>query len=340
MIENFPERYLQKLIRLALADSTTIWSTTNGQRCQFLSPGEWNFDAGPDFLRMAAIVDGHIHVGHGEVHRHRSEWHTHRHKEQAAHQQTLFHFFLIDDAVPASEPPFSIHIPPEHLQPFFEQDQQMLQQRLCDLDSLEILQEYAYRRVMRKADAAYEMLEHADGNLEAALQSAMQQFFQRHSGTRRRPGGLLRYQQQLCSTSTLRPWLSFLQDLATQQLSDDALADRLTSLLRTSLAGEGKGTRLELMVNVLLPMAFAVASEEQKNLLLMWFWALKAPHRYGALVRRFPTLPQQYVWQQQGMLEYLRECRYGRERCAELLLPYLTAADSRIFAHLPSQWFD
>jgi len=104
--------------------------------------------------------------------------------------------------------------------------------------------------------------------------------------------------------------------------------------------GEGKGTRLELMLNVLLPMALAEASEEQKNLLLMWFWSLKAPHRYGTLARRFPTLPQQYVWQQQGMLEYLRECRYGKERCAELLLPYLSAANTQIFEQLPRQWLE
>jgi len=187
MIETLPERYLQKLIRLALADSTTVWTATNGKRCQFLSPGEWNFDAGPDFLHMAALADGRIYVGHGEVHRRRSEWHTHRHREQSAHQQTLFHFFLIDDATPDSEPPFPIHIPPAYLQPFFEKDQQTLQQRLCDLDSLEILQEYAYRRVMRKAESARVALEHAGGCWETALLSALQQFFQRHSAPRRRP---------------------------------------------------------------------------------------------------------------------------------------------------------
>ncbi len=339
IIEELPELYLQKLIRIALSDTTRHWYTVDGRPCQFLSPGEWNFESGPDFLNVAALIEGHLLIGHGEVHRYRSEWQAHRHSQHRQHQHTVFHFFVINDRTPPEEPPFAFHLSPSLLEPIFERDQQALEQTACDINALEILQEYAYRRIVRKAEAMTLLLQQYNGVLSEAVFHATVDFFNRQRGKTRRPRGLRRYQSAFHSPTVLEPWIHLLHSIAAHTPID--LFATLNTLAQTPLTREGKGSRLELMINVLLPFAFALsdAAEERADL-LMWFWSQKAPHRYGKLARRFPHLPQEYVWQQQGMLEYLRECQRGQQRCAELLLPYFTATDPQTFQGLPTQWIE
>jgi hypothetical protein len=58
-------------------------------------------------------------------------------------------------------------------------------------------------------------------------------------------------------------------------------------------------------------MAFCVANEEKRIDLFLWYWATPALFAYGLLTRRFPNIPQHFLWQQQGMLEYIKD--YGKK---------------------------
>lgn len=73
----------------------------------------------------------------------------------------------------------------------------------------------------------------------------------------------------------------------------------------------GKGTTCEIVVNILLPILYALNelanNKSASNALLHWFWGIRAANRYAHLQRKFPHLPQRYVWQQQGLLEYETE---------------------------------
>jgi hypothetical protein len=75
------------------------------------------------------------------------------------------------------------------------------------------------------------------------------------------------------------------------------------------------------VLNCLLPYLLAHATAEQRIELLAWYWSAPARVHYGHLRRRFPTLPQRYMWQQQGMLEFVRQ-RGSSLLCRELLATY------------------
>jgi hypothetical protein len=59
-------------------------------------------------------------------------------------------------------------------------------------------------------------------------------------------------------------------------------------------------------MNVIFPCCCAVAPNASLVALLQWFWSAPSIHHYAALRRRFPGFDQTYMWQQQGLLEYVR----------------------------------
>jgi hypothetical protein len=91
---------------------------------------------------------------------------------------------------------------------------------------------------------------------------------------------------------------------------------------RKRIAYEGPSIRRELFVNAVLPVLCAIASDEQRVVLFSWFWSAESVHPYGHLRRRFPALPQERVWQQQGMLEYLRTYGERTSVCADITRSY------------------
>jgi len=87
--------------------------------------------------------------------------------------------------------------------------------------------------------------------------------------------------------------------------------DVIQTLIRNKILDEGAHLRRELILNCVLPLSLCLAGEEARISLFLWFWSTPALHPYGLLNRRFKELPQNFLWQQQGMLEYIRE--HGRK---------------------------
>ena len=81
-------------------------------------------------------------------------------------------------------------------------------------------------------------------------------------------------------------------------------------LIRKKNLDEGAHLRRELLLNCVLPLALCIANEESRIGLFLWFWSTPALHQYGMLTRKFKDLPQNFLWQQQGMLEYIKD--HGR----------------------------
>jgi hypothetical protein len=86
-------------------------------------------------------------------------------------------------------------------------------------------------------------------------------------------------------------------------------------------------------LNSILPLAICLANEESRIDLFHWYWSTPALHQYGLLTRRFKNLPQNYLWQQQGLLEYLYE--YGKKTnvIAELIKDYGFAEILSFYKH-------
>jgi hypothetical protein len=102
----------------------------------------------------------------------------------------------------------------------------------------------------------------------------------------------------------------------------DEILPAMAHAERERVASEGPAMRRELLVNVILPVCLSIAGAEQRIVLFQWYWSVRAVHPYAMLRRRYPTIPQEYVWQQQGMLEFHRDHHRYHTVCAEAIRAY------------------
>ncbi len=65
--------------------------TTSGERLELVSPGQQNFDAGPDFFDARIRINGQLWAGNVEMHLHSSDWYSHNHHEDSAYQNVILH---------------------------------------------------------------------------------------------------------------------------------------------------------------------------------------------------------------------------------------------------------
>ncbi|MBN1383498.1 MAG: DUF2851 family protein [Elusimicrobia bacterium] len=68
--------------------------TTDGKKVLVFSPGEWNFDEGPDFRNAKILVDGRVITGDIEVDLYSSNWKSHNHHKNKNFNNVILHVFL------------------------------------------------------------------------------------------------------------------------------------------------------------------------------------------------------------------------------------------------------
>lgn len=71
--------------------------TPTKQILKVLSPGTWNFEAGPDFKNAQIKLDDKILTGPIEIHTRTSDWYAHGHQHDPAYQQVILHVTAIND---------------------------------------------------------------------------------------------------------------------------------------------------------------------------------------------------------------------------------------------------
>lgn len=73
-------------------------ATDDGRRIEVLSPGWWNVEGGPDFIRAELLVEGAGRVvGDVEVHTLASDWFAHGHERQATYDNVVLHVVMWND---------------------------------------------------------------------------------------------------------------------------------------------------------------------------------------------------------------------------------------------------
>ena len=65
--------------------------TSIGERIELVSPGQHNFDAGPDFFNAQIRIDGQLWVGNIELHINSSDWYRHNHQSDPVYQNVILH---------------------------------------------------------------------------------------------------------------------------------------------------------------------------------------------------------------------------------------------------------
>lgn len=300
------EQELQRIVRSILRDPQTECFSTDGVRLSVLSVGEWNHHDGPDFLNMALQAEGSIIIGHGEVHWRSSDWERHQHDAHPMYHQLLLHIVLHDNRADKPFARYTLVISDEMLRRYRASAPDLAEaQQTSDAEG--IIRDFALQRFMRKAEYAKALLERQTP--KEAFMRLLSDFCQRRLQAKHLPKGITSLLGILDQPE--HPDIaSFLCVLAAPLSEESGLATTtIAQILKISVFG--KGTTCEIVVNILLPILYALNelanNKSASNALLHWFWGIRAANRYAHLQRKFPHLPQRYVWQQQGLLEYETE---------------------------------
>lgn len=305
------EKELQRRIRQALRDPLTEWRTTSGAALSIVSVGEWNHHEGPDFLNMALQVEGSLLIGHGEVHWRSSDWEQHRHDANPMYSGILLHIVLHDNR---STTPFARYtlVMPEEMVLRNVLNEANTTNNPPQNDLHDVLRDYATQRFLRKARYASAIL--TLQNTTVAFMNLLNDFLQRRLGKKHLPNGLKKIAHAL-ERSDCQEFASFLQFIeaspAIQNVvqGTNAAQNVVKQCTQTGLCG--LGTASEILVNIVLPIAHAYCvrqeGTEAAQYLVRSFLHIPAVNQYAHLKRKFPQIPQHYVWQQQGLLEYEAE---------------------------------
>ena len=90
------EELLHYVWRMRLFTPTALY-TTSGQAVTILQTGEYNTDAGPDFLNAKVKIEDTLWVGNIEMHIATSDWLKHKHSEDRAYDNVILHVVYEED---------------------------------------------------------------------------------------------------------------------------------------------------------------------------------------------------------------------------------------------------
>ena len=299
------ERELQWLVHSYLQKGCGRFTTVSGNIIQVVSPGRINPYEGPDFLRMAIIINGIVHIGNGEFHRRSSDWVKHHHHHDSRYAEMLIHIVLNND--------LSNSFAKETLvvdETLFEQESESQIMNTLTED----LQNYALQRLLRKtSDAIALYAKHNE--YSSVLKILINTYLSKRIKRRLRPNAQL-------SES----------DIASLFIEDTVICDLIhghefsiligQKLLSIVIPGIGKHLQQELCVNCLLPVLLSNHLRNDSTQIMMWYWSARAMTNYSYIQRMFPDNPQDYIWQQQGMLEFIHREHHQGILCLESSTKY------------------
>ena len=295
------EKKLQTGVHRLLSDPAKIIGTQSGKRLQILSPGRLNVHEGPDFLDIAILLQGSVIVGDAEFHIKSSDWNTHGHSANEQYNSVILHIVLDDDG--AKLPFETLLLSKEDVKKALE-DESFLPV-VPDVFSIEELQQFALIRLLRKTSDAKKLMNQHE--LDTGFVIFAGEFLNKYFNRRKRPVYTADRLEQLLSALPKSHVSAFLSQLSSG--AELQIPDMMQQLIKTKITDEGSHLRRELVFNSVLPIALCLANEESRINLFLWYWSTPALHSYGILKRRFKEFPQNFIWQQQGMLEYIRN--YG-----------------------------
>ena len=311
----FTEIALQRGVHALLSEPSRIWITESGKRLQTLSPGRLNVHEGPDYTDIAILLDGEVMIGNAEFHRRASDWILHRHSENVLYDNLLLHLVLVQDTE-GSFARETLVLAAEEVTGI-ARSLRTGKDASGDREVLEDLQDYALLRLLRKSsDMQTEVALHG---IREAYFASIRQFIENFQRKRRRP---------VYSDTSLRYFTEHLEKSKLYSLLEDALsgsvsfAEVMKTMLTKKIINEGAAMRREIAINCLLPVVITTAGTALRIDVFAWYWSMQALGKYGVLARKFPNVPQQFLWQQQGLLEFIRTGGLKGMICSEAIKGY------------------
>jgi hypothetical protein len=298
------ETELQKYVHRLISDPSVIRETVSGKRLQILSPGEFNVHGGPDFLDAAILIGGLVNVGDIEFHRNASEWLSHGHSENSEFDNVILHIVMNNDRDLGINAMETLVVSEDELNVIASEKSETVTHP--ENFNLEDLQHFALVRLLRKSSEIQKLLN--KNNLLDTLQTVVQAYISKYNSRRKRPVYTDKDFDEVLTNLYHSKIYEFLENI--KNSNPISIPDMMLQLMRTKIAGEGAHLRREILLNCVLPIALCLADDEARINLFLWYWSTPALHTYGVLTRKFKGMPQNFLWEQQGMLEYMKE--YGR----------------------------
>lgn len=314
-LDEIPEIRLQYAVRRILSQPATVWYTVAGKSFQVLSPGFIASHAdGPDFRAMALLIDGEIYIGQGEFHRKSSDWYLHHHDDNPRFSSTILHIVINNDK-PVESIPHTLIIDETMIREYLYEKSEKNDSAI--VDTLGEIQHFALIRLMRKAAEVTQYVQLY--GMEQGVRKTVEEFLHSFEKKRRRP----------CYTPLQIETIGydFLKSDSLRYILDNhsmtpSIPEIFSSFLHHKFSIEGEHLRREIFLNCLFPLSVALLSKERRMGAFTWFWSIKSLQAYGVLSRQFPHISQEYLWQQQGMLEYRRMNGERGNMSAEALYLY------------------
>jgi hypothetical protein len=290
--------------------NTKQFVTKNGKSLTIFSIGEHNFLPGPDFRNACLLIDGNLKVGDIEFHKKNSQWISHGHYKNPEYSNVILHIIFQEDV--------SIQ---EKISANFETlilEQNQLKEYLnpkikylnYDFDSYGEFSKYAFLRFLRRSSEIHNLLK--NNKVNETFQIFTSNYLTRFFSLSKRPIRNFNYSideivEKILKSSFYNSILSFKNTKAKNIPENENINDFFDDFLKSKSLDFGEHLKLELLINVLLPFSFSISKNEIKEKILSYYLTKKSKEKYGILARKFPQIQQKFVWQQQGMLEYLKE---------------------------------
>jgi len=266
----------------------------NGKQISIFSIGEHNKFEGPDFKNACIQMNENMIIGDIEFHKKTSDWIKHNHSADPNYNNVILHIVFQEDKFFRSNFE-TILLNRKQLEPY-----QNKKQNLEELENDECKYLSILRLLMKTKNVSNLLKIDSIDNVFFAL---LTDFLIRYSNFRTR---------HFNSEIDLSRIFSLLQN---SYLYNCICKKRHQYLLdinvlfkefieETNLGDINRHLKQEILTNVILPIAFSVATDSIKVQLLLWYRSAKTRTKYGILKRFYPNVEQKYIWQQQGMLEH------------------------------------
>ncbi len=310
------EKDLHYALKIYLSDPGKIHKLIDGRSFQILSMGRLNVHEGPDFLDIAILINGKVIIGNAEFHLKSSNWSQHQHSQDDRYRSVILHI-VCDNDIELNENFGTLLVDIESLIKIKEQALNQ-NKHTIDLLSTEELQNYALIRLLRFTSNAQKIVN--TNNLGESIKILTQMFLARYLEKRNRRIYDIEKTEKMIAAINKTAYLDFVLKIASNERF--SIADEMVKLTKIKIAEEGLAMRREIILNVVLPLALTQADETNRIGLFVWYWTTRSAHSYGLLKRRFPNIPQNFIWQQQGMLEYIREIEHRNLYISEAINSY------------------
>ncbi len=304
-IINIKEILLQKLIYKVFFNYNKELQTVDGKTLKIISIGNFNSDYGPDFSNSCILIDNELKIGDIEVHKRSSDWINHKHYENRDYDNIILHIVLDNDKDFSKELDIkfdTLLLDKEEILLLIEQNNNSLYSFTNNINI--DCSKFALKRLLKKTIEVYYLL--LNNNLEKVLLCSVHTFLSRYYYRRRRKN-LYKDKDIISIMESVKDsnLYKFLINLKDNKI--EAFNEEIKNVLNNKIFNEGKHLRMELFINCVFPIAFCIADINQKKNLLFWYWQEKVICRYQKLTYSFPDQSQKYIWQQQGLLELLKE---------------------------------